>query len=373
LAQNFDLILDVNEPDARTKQLAETARVFGRLLGEQQPVGGMSGALNQTLVRQFRMPGYPLVLVTTDLLQEGEDLHTFCSSVHHYGIGWTPSAMEQRIGRIDRVRSHTERRLLDGKRTVIRGDDMLQVYYPHLEDTVEVLQVRRVLERMNEFLRLMHEGLVVPGQEERSINTAKEFVKGIREVPQIRTRLRTAFPVSADRLRGSKKTLVVTSAVANRHERRFVRIANSELGALRVTWEPISAHGRLLGTARLDERRQPFTLLMHSFDARVLVRCVSPVGVVDVDVEHEEILANVERLPVRIGAIQTTHERTYDLTVEGDVLLGDFEATDLTRVTALVDRIVRQADRLEQQHLPAQDAPLSQFKPELELEAIDGR
>lgn len=88
IAANFHLLLDVNEPDAPDKPLAETARVFGRLLRQQQPTGGMSGQVNQTLVRQFRMPGYPLVLVTTDLLQEGEDLHTFCSCVHHYGIAW---------------------------------------------------------------------------------------------------------------------------------------------------------------------------------------------------------------------------------------------------------------------------------------------
>jgi hypothetical protein len=27
-----------------------------------------------------------LVLITTEVLQEGEDLHTFCSRVVHYGI-----------------------------------------------------------------------------------------------------------------------------------------------------------------------------------------------------------------------------------------------------------------------------------------------
>ena len=54
-----------------------------------------------------------------DLLEEGEDLHTFCSAVHHYGISWTPSSVEQRIGRIDRVRSQTDRRLaqLQSRRT----------------------------------------------------------------------------------------------------------------------------------------------------------------------------------------------------------------------------------------------------------------
>lgn len=160
ISENYDLILDVNAPEVRHQPLAESGRAFGQLLRQQQPIGGMSGQVNQTLVRQFRMPGYPLVLITTDLLQEGEDLHTFCSAVHHYGISWTPSSMEQRIGRIDRVRSQTDRRLSALKSPKLDGDNKLQVYFPHLEDTVELLQVQRVLERMNVFLKLMHEGLI---------------------------------------------------------------------------------------------------------------------------------------------------------------------------------------------------------------------
>ena len=77
---NFELIIDVNAPDARTKPLRESARHFGSVLRQQQPIGGMFGQVNKTLVQQFRMPGYPFVMITTDLLQEGEDLHTFCSA-----------------------------------------------------------------------------------------------------------------------------------------------------------------------------------------------------------------------------------------------------------------------------------------------------
>ena len=64
----------MNDPEARNRPLEETTRLFAQMLGRQQPTGGMSGQVNQTLVRQFRMPGYPFVLVTTDLLQEGEDI-----------------------------------------------------------------------------------------------------------------------------------------------------------------------------------------------------------------------------------------------------------------------------------------------------------
>ena len=85
--------------------------------------------------------------------------------------------MEQRIGRIDRVRSLTERILSTVSNRDPRPEEFLQVYFPHLEDTVEILQVRRVLERMNIFLRLMHEGLTTAAGEEKTIDTNKDFAR----------------------------------------------------------------------------------------------------------------------------------------------------------------------------------------------------
>ena len=92
----FDTLMSVNFPEVRDAPPADFATIFGRTLQHQEPVGRMYGGVNKRLVKQFRMPGYPLVLATTDVLQEGEDLHTFCRKVIHYGITWTPSAMEQR-------------------------------------------------------------------------------------------------------------------------------------------------------------------------------------------------------------------------------------------------------------------------------------
>jgi hypothetical protein len=184
----------VNLPDLRKADLWDAARAFGVLLGRQQPVGGMSGTVNQTLIRQFRMPGYPLVLITTDLLQEGEDLHTFCSNVYHYGISWMPSSMEQRIGRIDRVSSETERRLSRLGRDPL-GDEKLQVYYLHLRDTVEVLQVERVLERMKRFLLLVHKNLGCPDGERRQVDVKNEILRFHRDLEQIKEPLESAFPI----------------------------------------------------------------------------------------------------------------------------------------------------------------------------------
>jgi hypothetical protein len=374
IAANFDLILDVNEPDARTESIATTAPLFGRLLGRQRPVGGMSGQVNQTLVRQFRMPGYPLVLVTTDLLQEGEDLHTFCSAVHHYGISWTPSSMEQRIGRVDRVRSQTDRRLAAATTGPLSGEDKLQVFFPHLQDTVEVLQVERVLERMNVFLRLMHEGLTTAGEEERRINTHEEFARFRRAVPQILERLQSAFPVRPEHLAGDGKSLAVGPSFADELAGRFARIAASPLPGVDVAWHPQSAPGVLLGTARLGERVQPFTVFLKSLGATPLVRCVSPVGRVGpVEIQNSALAGKVPKGGIKIGAIVTNEERTYDLTVEGDVLLTARPENDAARVGMLLSRVVNAADALEQEFLPGQDEVLDTFHHDLVKEANHGR
>ncbi|MBZ0116224.1 MAG: DEAD/DEAH box helicase family protein [Sandaracinaceae bacterium] len=373
LAENFDLIVDVNVPDARTAPLTETVREAGRLLGRQQPNGGMSGQVSRTLVQQFRMPGYPMVLVTTDLLQEGEDLHTFCSTIHHYGISWTPSAMEQRIGRIDRVRSQTDRRLSKLDREP-HGDELLQVHFPYLTDTVEVLQVERVLDRMNTFLRLMHEGLAVPKAEEKKIDVAREIISTRGQVERIRDQLHSAFPVREELTRGSVRHLVVDGSLAASIEARFASIARaSALGGRPITWSEAVRENALLGTASLEGgRQQPFTLLLRSEAGRPIVRCISPVGRVEPDVAQEAIVARAAHVACRVAAILTKEERTYDLTVEDDVVLGDPEH-DLVRVGLLVARVVDEADRFEQDHFDdGRDEPLATFERDLKKEGNDG-
>ena len=154
----------------------------------------MSEGVNQRLVRQFRMPGLPLVLVTTDVLQQGGDLHTFCRRIAHYGIAWTPSAIEQRTGRVDRIGGLVQRRL-DGSPELPPAEDLIQVYYPHLRDTVELLQVRRVLRRLNRFLRFIHRGESAAGTDGRAIDAARALLDELEDMPPIQGELESAFPI----------------------------------------------------------------------------------------------------------------------------------------------------------------------------------
>jgi len=365
-AQNYDLILDVNAPDARGTPLSETKKYFGSLLRQQQPTGGMYGQVNKTLVQQFRMPGYPFVLVTTELLQEGEDLHPFCSSVHHYGIAWTPSAMEQRIGRIDRVRSQTDRRLC-GAAKAPEGEHLLQVFYPHLEDTVEVLQVRRVLNRMNTFLRLMHDGLFVPRGDQRTVNVREELAAVAQPCDTIPERLHSAFPVPAWALRGPRRSLAADEATCAAIRDRFEGLPRHEYG-LTISWEPSARNGILLGTARLSSGRiQPFALLLRSFGDQPLIRCISPVGRVGPETKVDEVEASARSRRVKVGAVISEVAHQYDLTAEGEVVLGAHQY-DSSRVGVLLRRILDQSDVLEQTHLPLLDQPLVAFEADLSKE-----
>jgi hypothetical protein len=368
ISDNFELILDVNVPEAREKKLTEAARFFGSLLRQQQPVGGMAGKINKTLVQQFRMPGYPFVLISTDLLQEGEDLHTFCSSMQHYGISWTPSSMEQRIGRIDRVRSQSDRRLsnLHGEPT---GEDLLQVYFPYLEDSVEILQVQRVLERMNVFLRLMHEGLAAPQVEKSSIDLNKGFQGAQFVVEKISEKLQSSFPVPDWARRGKKKKLAIDEQRAKKAIKRFRALSKFDLPGLNVNWEKREAHDTsLMGTVMFDNgRRQPFVLILKSVEEFLVVRCISPIGRVDPQNSYLAITESIKDKMVRVGATLTHQEFTYDLTVEDDLILAGPEH-DVARLAMLLHRVTHQADILEQIHLPELDQPLDNFKQDLQRE-----
>jgi hypothetical protein len=366
-AEHFDLILNVNVPDLRKADLWNAARRFGVLLGRQQPVGGMFGTVNQTLIRQFRIPGYPLVLVTTDLLQEGEDLHTFCSEVYHYGISWMPSSMEQRIGRIDRVNSETERRI---SRLGLepQGEEKLQVYYPHLRDTVEVLQVERVLERMKRFLILMHKNLGQTDGELRQVDINREMLRSHRDFEQIKEPLESAFPIRKELLQGKDLPLSFAPEDAEKLRERFLRVKSLPFTNLKIDWEDFSPEDALIGTVMHGGRWQPFTLLLRSFEGRLMVRCVSPIGRFDQGFDVKRLSRLSLNMPVQINASWDPSHNVDLLFAEQETLLAG-EEWDGERVGKIIDAVTTAADDLEEELLPGSDAPLSEFKVELEGES----
>ena len=89
---------------------------------------------------------------------------------------------------------------------------------------MEVLQVQRVLDRMNVFLRLMHEGLITAGREERTINAEEEFARA----PEMFNRSLSVFevlsPFGPSRLWGMSRGLPWALSLQHAFADRFARI-----------------------------------------------------------------------------------------------------------------------------------------------------
>lgn len=160
----LDSCLDSAGKSWRELARKETWTQLNELDAVRGVVGG-SGA-HRTAIRQFRTPSLPRVIVCTDTLKEGVDLHLFCDRVVHYGVAWTSGDLEQRVGRVDRYFSQIERRLRDEG---CPPDVALQVSYPHVVASLERGQVDRVIDRQRRVEELLNSPLANAQQESKDM------------------------------------------------------------------------------------------------------------------------------------------------------------------------------------------------------------
>lgn len=147
---NFsDLLRDTVRSDWR-KKIREQLFPFAPV----EWASGQNTDSRSAIARRFRMPGYPMVLVSTSVLQEGEDLHVSCDRVTHFGISGSPIGIEQKNGRVDRIGSRAQRRLLAGQSVAEAG---IQVRFPHLTESLEWFQIRDLSLGINDYLHSIHE------------------------------------------------------------------------------------------------------------------------------------------------------------------------------------------------------------------------
>lgn len=71
--------------------------------------GSVPTARRRALMLGFNSPFFPEVLVASAVMAEGIDLHLECRHVIHHDLDWSPSTLEQRTGRVDRIGSKSER------------------------------------------------------------------------------------------------------------------------------------------------------------------------------------------------------------------------------------------------------------------------
>jgi hypothetical protein len=193
-------------------------------------VTGGSGA-HKTATRQFRTPSLPRVIVCTDTLKEGVDLHLFCDRVLHYGVAWTSGDLEQRVGRVDRYFSQIERRLnTEGPPPAAE----LHVGYPHVVASLERGQVERVIERQRRAEELMDSPLAGTRDEEKDLVVGASAPRSGERLAPYRPH---SFPAQG------RDVVVVSANDAQASAEHYVRWHRELLRALRERGWNIVAFG----------------------------------------------------------------------------------------------------------------------------------
>lgn len=204
IASNLDILIKLNFEDAYQKKSGELTQYLARQLSPLAPVIGATGENSSSrspMARKFRMPGYPCVLISTNVFQEGEDLHTFCDSIIHYGISASPIALEQKIGRVDRIGSLSHRAL--GNATQEHSQHFIKVTYPHIRQSLEFFQVRQASRNLNAFHLSLHKLETESNGYRTELTVKDQLGDGSTIPPQILERLLSPFSVDLTCLSGA--------------------------------------------------------------------------------------------------------------------------------------------------------------------------
>ncbi len=94
-----------------TSEQVEGKDGFTMTLANVQEATGLTDRDQRTrLMRSFNTPFFPDILVCSEVMGEGVDLHRYCRNVIHHDLAWNPSQIEQRTGRVDRLGCKAENR-----------------------------------------------------------------------------------------------------------------------------------------------------------------------------------------------------------------------------------------------------------------------
>jgi hypothetical protein len=127
--------------------------------------GGTKMEVRVRRMRTFNTPFFPDVLVCSEVMGEGVDLHRFCRHVIHHDLAWNPSDIEQRTGRIDRLGCKAE-----GRHAIVS-------YLPYLGGAADERQFRVMRDREQWFQ-------VVMGQQAVADLITAETVEASSPLPQ---------------------------------------------------------------------------------------------------------------------------------------------------------------------------------------------
>ena len=354
LAEQLDLVIKTNLPDVYDKTAQELRTYLSHMLNPVTPIIGASGETvgnRSAQARKFRMPGYPLVLISTDVFQEGEDLHTFCDSVIHYGLSGSPVSIEQKTGRIDRVASHAQRRFINIDHPVDLTDDkFIQVTFPFVKESIELLQVRKLCTDINQFIASLHE----IGTSETRANDNNDLHAAMQDrseiPPQIMLRLQSPYVPEVSNYserenreqlvedQSAESTAIVTHITSLLKQKFGSDVLTDEFAhlpgdktKLNVNLRSARASGVMLLTAKMPDE----PLSTYGMQRTTLFKLM---------------LEKSWQTFRRTYAVETAH-RTFQLYSDAEMLIGDQHTTTPAEIDKFFERFTNVHD------------PASYFKP----------
>ncbi len=116
-------------------------------------IHGGSNINRSVYFEAFNSPFRPVVLICTSIGSEGIDLQQECSGVFLYDLGWNPAALEQKIGRIDRIGSKNIRERNMAQEHGI-NPPMLEIYRPFIKGTRDE-RMHRVLQNREKWFSFL--------------------------------------------------------------------------------------------------------------------------------------------------------------------------------------------------------------------------
>ncbi len=345
LAEQLDLIIKTNLPEIFDHPVEARRKFVSHRLNPVSPVIGATGETynnRSAQARKFRMPGYPLALISTDVFQEGEDLHTFCDNVMHYGLSGSPVSIEQKTGRVDRVNSCVQRRLLNYPDKKIAEDDLIQVFFPYVKESIELLQVRQLCRNINDFIASLHE---IGGQERivlDVVETDKEIADKSAIPEQINSFLQSPYTENVpETLNDSKQALVA-------HETQLSDAITRHVESL------------ITNKYRLDVFTQGYPIVNRQLSVRLdTARRIGAILLVG-SAENRLYQLSEHRLQDWIQAHSWTHlyrtqaeevaQGHYRLYANCEMLIGDEKITQEYDIEHFFDRFVPLAQAIELNH-----------------------
>lgn len=150
--QYIDALLSIQTGSHLGREVEQTFQEEERVDAGTEPIvanvrlvnGKSKSETRQRYMLAFNTPFFPDILITSNVLAEGVDLHLNCRHVIHHDLSWNPSTLEQRTGRVDRLGAKAE-----------RARQSICVYLPYIAATQDEKMFRVVMDRESWFETLM--------------------------------------------------------------------------------------------------------------------------------------------------------------------------------------------------------------------------